>query len=181
LDKAAALTTDQIDTENAKNYEITYIDRQGQEAYPVILHLSPSGAIERVIYALLERESQKKRPMLPLWLSPTQVRFIPVNESMVEDCTDLAQGMGARADVDDRDKTLGKKIREAEKDWINFIVVYGQKEKESGKLAVRVRSSGEQEHMTAEELSERIRKETEGYPHRPLPLPMMLSKRVSFR
>ncbi|MDG6220258.1 MAG: threonine--tRNA ligase [Candidatus Thermoplasmatota archaeon] len=181
MDKAAALTTDQIDVENAKNYGIKYIDHNGQETSPIILHLSPSGAIERVIYALLERESQKQRPMLPLWLSPTQVRFIPVNESMVPECLELAKRLGCRADVDDRDATLGKKIREAEKEWVPFIVIYGEKEKESGLLAVRVRTTGAQENMTAEELGNRVSVETEGYPKRPLPVQMELSKRAAFR
>jgi len=84
LDKASALTTDQIDIENGERYDIRYTDREGNEKHPVILHLSPSGAIERMMYALLEKaykDSQKGiKPSLPLWLSPTQVRFIPVSK-----------------------------------------------------------------------------------------------------
>jgi threonyl-tRNA synthetase len=70
LGKAAALTTDQIDVENAKRYGITYMDKDNKHKYPIILHLSPSGAIERVIYALLEKahmaSEKKKHPVLPL-------------------------------------------------------------------------------------------------------------------
>ncbi len=83
-DKAAALSTDQIDVENAKRYEITYVDEKGEKQYPLILHCSPSGAIERCVYALLEKAYKEqltgKPPMLPLWLSPTQIRLIPMSE-----------------------------------------------------------------------------------------------------
>ena len=87
-DKAAALSTDQIDVENAKRYEITYVDEKGEKQYPLILHCSPSGAIERDIYALLEKAYREqmtgKAPMLPLWLSPTQVRLIPISDKFLD-------------------------------------------------------------------------------------------------
>jgi threonyl-tRNA synthetase len=75
--KASALSTDQIDIENAKRYDMTYVDEKGEKQYPLVLHCSPSGAIERGVYAMLEkayRDSKKgKAPIMPLWLSPTQV------------------------------------------------------------------------------------------------------------
>jgi len=87
LDKASALATDQFDVENGERYGITYMDEDGHEKHPLILHCSPSGAIERDIYALLEKaymEMQKGiKPMLPLWLAPTQVRMIPVSEKHI--------------------------------------------------------------------------------------------------
>ncbi len=108
-DKAAALSTDQIDVENAKRYEITYVDEKGEKQLPLILHCSPSGAIERCIYALLEkafREQQKgKSPMLPLWLSPTQVRLIPLSDQFLEKVEEIAaeiESQCIRVDVDDR-------------------------------------------------------------------------------
>jgi threonyl-tRNA synthetase len=120
-DKAAALSTDQIDVENAKRYEITYVDEKGEKQFPLILHCSPSGAIERCIYALLEkayREQQKgKSPMLPLWLSPTQVRLIPLSDQFLEKVEEIATEIELqciRVDVDDRAMTLQKRIREAE-------------------------------------------------------------------
>src|SRR4030067_2419694 len=74
-DKAAALSTDQIDVENAKRYEITYVNEKGEKQYPLILHNSPSGAIERCVYALLGKafkgQQAGKAPLLPLLLSPT--------------------------------------------------------------------------------------------------------------
>jgi len=117
LNKASALSTDQIDIENAERYGITYVDDKGQKQYPLILHCSPSGAIERDIYALLEkayREQKKgKRPMLPLWLSPTQVRVIPVSENFLSEAEKIAEEIEKnqiRVDLDDRQLTLQKKV-----------------------------------------------------------------------
>jgi threonyl-tRNA synthetase len=90
MKKASALSTVQIDVENGKRFNITYADEKGEKQHPFILHTSISGSIDRNVYALLEREAikmnQGKKPMLPLWLSPTQVRFIPVADEFVSDC-----------------------------------------------------------------------------------------------
>jgi threonyl-tRNA synthetase len=86
-----------------------------------------------------------------------------------------------RADLDDTSDSLSKKIRKAEKEWVPFIAVVGQKEIESGKLNVRLRASGEQNEMTVEELRDSIISETEGRPFKPLSLPMLLSLRPGFR
>ncbi len=184
LGKASALNTDQIDVENAERYGITFVDDQGEEKYPLILHQSPSGAIERLIYVLLERihmlQMKGKKPELPLWLAPTQVRFISVNSDFNQDCIEMAKKLSARADVDDRDGKIGKKIRDAEREWVNLIVVYGEKEAASGMLPVRFRS-GEMKQMSLEKINEFVRKESEGYPYRGIPVPMLLSKRVKFR
>jgi len=187
IGKAACLTTDQIDVENGKNYDIKFTDKDNTEKYPIILHLSPSGAVERVMYALLEKaymESEKgKNPTFPLWLSPTQVRLCPVNDSFIPFCEELAEKMekeNVRVDVDDRAESVQKKIRDAEMEWIPYIVVVGEKEKDSGKLAVRFRKSGEVKEMTPEEVVKLVRKEAEGYPFKSLPLPRLLSKRPKF-
>ncbi len=187
LGKAAALTTDQIDIENAKRYELTYMDSDNKSKYPTILHLSPSGAIERVIYAMLEKaylEQQKnKNPVLPMWLSPTQVRVCPVNDSFVNDALKIAEKLGKesiRTDVDDRTESVQKKIRDAEMEWIPISVVIGEKEKESGKLAVRFRVTSKVEKMDIKDLIKKIRKETKGYPYKPLPLPRLMTKRPVF-
>ncbi|MCK4758218.1 MAG: threonine--tRNA ligase, partial [Thermoplasmata archaeon] len=137
--KSSALNTDQLDVENAERYDITYIGADGKEHLPLILHQSPSGGIERVMYAILENIHLKQltgeKPKFPHWLAPTQARFLPVNPDFREDCVALASEMDARVDIDDRDEKIGRKIRDAEKDWIDFIIVYGDKEKESGKLS----------------------------------------------
>ena len=187
LNKAAALSTVQIDVENAERYGITYYDENGEEKYPYILHCSPSGAVERVIYAMLEKadmDAKKgKKPMLPVWLSPTQIRIIPVRDEFTG-CAiqemDYFAKEGFRVDVDDRDLTVSRKIRDAEKEWIPYIVVMGEKEKERDILTVRIRGDGVKE-MKREELLEILRNETEGKPKRRLPLPPLLSERPRFR
>jgi threonyl-tRNA synthetase len=187
-DKAAALSTDQIDVENAKRYEITYVDEKGEKQYPLILHCSPSGAIERDIYALLEKAYREqmtgKAPMLPLWLSPTQVRLIPISDKFLDKVEQLAQQIAShciRADIDDSASTLQKKIREAEQEWIPYIIVVGEKEIESGTLSVRDREQkGKQENMTADQLITKVSEKIAGKPYKPLPLPMYLSKRPQF-
>ena len=187
-DKAAALSTDQIDVENAKRYDITYVDEKGEKQYPLILHCSPSGAIERDIYALLEKayrhQMTGKAPMLPLWLSPTQVRVIPLSDKFLDKVEALAQQIAShniRVDIDDTSSTLQKKIREAEQEWIPYIVVVGEKEIEAGTLSVRDRQQkGKQEALTTEQLIAKISEKTAGKPFKPLPLPMYVSKRPQF-
>jgi len=187
-DKAAALSTDQIDVENAKRYEITYVDEKGEKQYPLILHNSPSGAIERCVYALLEKAYKEqqtgKAPMLPLWLSPTQVRLIPLSDKFIEKVEEIADKMEAqniRVDIDDRAMTLQKRVREAETEWIPYIIVVGEREIESGNLAVRDREArGQPGNMTLEELLSVIHTKTENKPFKPLALPRNLSKRPQF-
>ncbi|MCL2476068.1 threonine--tRNA ligase [Candidatus Bathycorpusculum sp.] len=187
-DKAAALSTDQIDVENAKRYEITYVDEKGEKQYPLILHCSPSGAIERDIYALLEKAYREqitgKAPMLPLWLSPTQVRLIPLSDKFLDNVTQLAQQISSnniRVDIDDSSSTLQKKIREAEQEWVPYIIVVGEKEIASGTLSVRIREEkGKQETLTTTELIIKVSEKIANKPYKPLPLPLYLSKRPSF-
>jgi threonyl-tRNA synthetase len=184
LDKASALNTDQIDTENAERYGITYVGADGQKHNPYILHQSPSGAIERVMYALLERahmNGQKgAKPSFPMWLSPTQVRLIPVSGQYVDDCVRLAKELGCRADVDDREDTVGRKIRDAEREWVPIIVVYGDKEKACGTMSARMRD-GSSAEFTAESLAKHVADATAGFPRSGLALPMLHSKRFGFR
>ncbi|RLG21580.1 threonine--tRNA ligase [Candidatus Micrarchaeota archaeon] len=182
--KAAALTTDQFDVENAEAYNINFIDESGNRERPIIMHFSP-GAIERIMYALLEREYRRMRegksPMLPVWLSPTQVRIIPVSDKYLKNAIDFANQLkNVRVDIDDSADSLSKKIRKAEKEWIPYIAVLGDKEVKSGKLNVRVRERKEVREMAMEELQKTISEECKGKPFRQLNLPTLLSKRVVF-
>jgi threonyl-tRNA synthetase len=188
MGKATALSTVQMDHENGKRYNMTYIDANSNRQFPIILHDSPSGAIERVIYALLEQaaEGEKKgrTPSLPLWLSPTQVRLVPLADRHLEKCIEAARSMsekGIRADVDDTDASLNKKVRNAEQNWVPYVCVIGDREMESGKLAVRIRGKSGQTEMAADELSKNILKQIENMPKAPLSLSMFLSKRPIFR
>jgi len=187
LEKAAALTTDQIDVENAKRYGIRYMDSDNQHKTPVILHLSPSGAIERVIYALLEKADMDakagKNPVLPLWLCPTQARFIPVSDKFLKETEKIADEISKeniRVDVDDRSESVQKKIRDAEMEWVPFSIVIGEREMKEGKLAVRFRETAKVEKMTKEGFVKLIRKQTEGKPFKSLPLPRLVTKRPIF-
>jgi len=187
LDKASALSTDQIDIENAERYDISYVDEKGEKKRPLILHCSPSGAIERCVFALLEkayREQQMGRvPILPVWLAPTQVRVIPVSDKVVnyaKKIVDQLEKACIRADVDDRSLTLQKKVREAETEWINYVVVVGQREIDSGLLPVRDRKLGKIRNMRLEALIGEITKKMADKPFQPLTLPKELSKRPQF-
>ncbi|MCS7130172.1 MAG: threonine--tRNA ligase, partial [Archaeoglobaceae archaeon] len=190
LDKASALSTVQIDVENAERYGITFVDSDGSRKTPLILHCSASGAIERVVYALLEKAKfmldEEKLPVLPVWLSPTQVRVIPVSEKFLEKAIEVANSLNARVDVDDRNETLNKKIRDANTEWVPYIVVVGEKEVKEGKLSVTVRKESTLEkqkkvQMTLEGLNEMLKKELKDKPFLPLPIPKFLSMRPSFR
>jgi threonyl-tRNA synthetase len=185
--KAAALSTDQIDVENAKRYDINYVDEKGEKRHPLILHCSPSGAIERDVYALLEKaykeQQSHKSPMLPLWLSPTQIRLIPISDKFMDDVKKMAEKIEEhciRVDVDDRPMTLQKRVREAEMEWVPYTIVVGQREIESNVLPVRDRKTGEMRKMKLEELTSEIEEIMKGKPFKPLPLPKHLSKRPQF-
>jgi len=188
LNKASALSTDQIDIENAKHYGMIYVDEKSEKQYPLVLHCSPSGAIERDVYALLEkahRESLKgKVPIFPLWLAPTQVRIIPVSERFLDDAEKLMnqiESNSIRVDVDDRPLSLGKKVRAAEKEWVNYVLVIGEKELTSDVLPVRDRKTGKKtRNMKLQELINEIKTETGDKPFKPLALPKLLSKRPQF-
>jgi threonyl-tRNA synthetase len=187
LDKASALSTDQIDIENAERYDISYIDEKGEKKRPLILHCSPSGSIERCVYAILEKaykeQQQGKVPILPLWLSPTQVRIVPVSDKFLRHAEKIADQFETnciRADVDDRPLTLQKKVREAETEWVNYVLVIGQREIDSDVLPVRDRKTREIREMQLQRLINEIRKKTEGKPFQRLTLPRSLSKRPLF-
>ncbi len=187
LDKAATLTTDQIDVENAERYGIQYTDFDNTRKYPLILHLSPTGAVERVIYALLERadaqQKEGKHPILPIWLSPTQIRLCPVNDEFNKWADELANKIAEqniRIDIDDNSESIQKKIRDSEVDWVPYTVVLGQKEKESGKLAVRFREDSKIRQMSLEELISLVKKQVEGMPFKPLSLARHLTRRPVF-
>ena len=189
LDKASALSTVQIDVENAERYDITYVDEGGEEQRPILLHCSPSGAIERVMYALLEKAAREaeagKLPSLATWLSPTQVRIIPVAERHQARAFEIAEELGFRTDIDERDETVAKKIRDAGREWVPYVVVIGDEELASGRLTVTVRmdstpKSAAKSKMSIEDLRKRLSSETAGKPWRRLPLSIKLSERPKF-
>lgn len=186
LNKASALSTVQIDVENAERYDIKFIDSDNEERRPIILHCSPSGAIERCIYALLERAhmdlQQGGVPELPLWLSPTQTRLIPIADRHIryaEAVTGQLEDHRIRVDIDDRDETVSKKIRDAGRDWVPYVVVIGDEEMKKDKLSVNIRDEGKRK-MDVHQLIKLVVNRTAGMPSRPLPLSRNLSSRPKF-
>jgi len=189
LKKSSTLSTVQIDVENTERFDITYVDEKGQKRHPLMLHASISGSIDRNLYAILEYQTMRamkgEKAALTVWLSPTQLRLIPVGDSHIQVCRDVLselESQSIRVDLDDESETVGKKIRRAEKEWTPYIAVIGDREAESGDLTVRIRSEGgAQITISKEDFTARIHDETADKPYLPLPLNRMLSKRPQFR
>ncbi len=184
LGKASALSTDQIDVENGDRYGIEFVDENNEKKHPIILHNSPSGAIERIIYALLEKAAtdshEGRKPQFPLWLSPTQVRIIPLKEEFNDFCeklTDKISTNSIRVDIDDRNESIGKRIREAEKEWIRYILVIGDKEANSENLSIRDRQTGAVKELSFDEFLNEIKEQTKDKPFTGLNFPKHISKR----
>lgn len=177
--------TVQMDIQSARRFGITYLDENEEQQYPTILHCSPTGSIERVICSLLEKTStdKGKKPSLPLWLAPTQVRIIPVTDKHMEYAEEVYQkirGLNVRVDIDDTQERLGKKIRNSGKEWVPYTIVVGDNEIENNSITVNRRLDDTKEEISIEDLVNEIHSKTEGMPFRQLPLPYHVSKRVKF-
>ena len=182
--KASALSTDQIDVENGNRYGIEFVDENNTPKNPIILHNSPSGAIERVMYTLLEKAAtdskEGRKPQLPLWLAPTQVRVIPLKDEFLEFSKELTKKLSSkniRADIDDRNESIGKRIREAEKEWIRYILVIGEREAGSQNLSIRDRTTSDVRELSFDDFISEINSQTTGKPYSSLNVPLLLSKR----
>ncbi|MFB6353756.1 MAG: threonine--tRNA ligase [Halobacteriales archaeon] len=174
--------TVQIDVESAERFDITYSAGDAVE-HPTILHYSPSGGIERVVCALLEHAATMDVPRLPTWLSPTQVRLIPVGDEHLDYCDELVdrfEDAGLRADVDEREESVGKRIATAETDWVPYYAVVGDREIDSGELGVNVRGEDEETEMAPEELLATVDDEVGELPRRPRYLPRYVSRHPNF-
>jgi threonyl-tRNA synthetase len=135
-------------------FGLTYMGPDNREHTPVVIHRALLGSLERFIGILIEHYEGA----FPFWLAPVQARVIPVGEGHREAASTLRErlfGEGFRVDVDQRDETLGKRIREAELEKVPFVVVYGDRESEDA-LAVRERGGG-QSTLALDELLERFR------------------------
>ena len=179
--------TVQIDVESGKRFDISYLNENEKEDYPIILHCSPTGSIERVICSLLEKtaiEINEKTPMLPVWLSPIQVRVIPVGEKHLEYANQVADEIAfnnIRVDVDDRDERVGKKIRNAATDWVPYTIVIGDKEVETNVFNVTIRETKNKCDIELDEVIYQILSKTMEKPFRKLPIPRNLSERINFK
>ena len=158
--KEDTLITIQIDFALPERYDLTYMDKDGKEKRPMVIHRSSSGATERTISYLLEKYQGK----LPAWLSPVQVKIITVND----DCNEYANGVfetltnnGFRVELDDRSETLGKKIRDAQMEKVNYILTIGEKEVEANTIAVRDRNNENKFGVSLQDFIAQLKEEVE--------------------
>ncbi len=184
LKRPREIATFQIDIGNGKRFNITYTDENGEKKYPVIIHTAILGGIERYIYMVLDTAAQiqlnGKTPYIPTWLSPIQVRIIPIKKEYLDYAKSIAEKLlakGIRVDIDDREESLGKRIRDAGREWIPYIVVIGEREIKSNTINVRFRKTNDQKIMSVDELVKTVDKEIKDYPRIPQTLPVMISQR----
>jgi threonyl-tRNA synthetase len=188
LDRPREIGTIQIDVGNAERFGISYVDENGSRKYPPIIHTALIGTVERYIYTLLDQaaldEKKGKKPSIPVWISPTQVRVIPVAKEHLDYASRVADDLekvNIRVDVDDRDESVPKKVRSAEIAWISYVVVVGEKEIENNVVSVRTRFDKSQKTIQVEELRNEVLKQMKGYPVHASTLPRMLSARPGYK
>lgn len=145
--------TIQCDFALPQRFDLKYIDREGKQRQPVMLHRVILGSLERFFGALLEHYAGA----LPLWLSPQQIAIVPIREEDVPYANTVKErltGAGLRVDIDIRNETLTKRIRDCEVEKYPYIIVAGQKESQNNKIAVRKRGEGDKGQMGVEEFIE---------------------------
>jgi len=187
LGRPREIGTFQIDVGNAKRFNITYTAEDGTKKFPPIIHTALIGSVERYLFAILDTavgtEKAGGKPMLPVWLSPVQARIIPVNRAHLDLgmlIADKIEGSGIRVDVDDRDETVEKRVRDAEVEWVPYVLVVGKKEAEGDRFQVRIREKNENVTLSMSEFVQLVRSNTKGYPARSLPLPRSVSLRPKY-
>ncbi len=188
LERPREIATFQIDIGNAKRFGISYVNETGSKEHPPIIHTAVIGSIERYLFTILDQcakvEARGAKPSLPLWLSPTQVRLIPVKPEFLDFASKLTEKLdtsSVRTDIDDRDESVDKRVRDAEMNWIPYVVVVGKREATSDQLAVRRRIDGKQYSCSLVDLAKEILASTEGYPRMALKLPALVSKRPGYK
>jgi len=133
-------TTIQLDMNLPSRFQMTYIDKDGKEKTPIMLHHTVLGSMERFVGTLIEHYAGA----FPVWLAPVQIELIPVGKNHVAACQKLKKEfdeLGLRTETDDVNETVGYKIRKAEKNKIPYILVIGDKEKSGKNLNVRMRGN----------------------------------------
>ena len=148
--KEDTIVTIQIDMLLAEKFGMYYIDSDGQKKLPYIIHRTSLGCFERTLAYMLERFAGA----LPLWLSPEQVRILPISETLADKAKEIEAQLtaaGIRTTVDLRSEKIGYKIREAQLDKIPYMLVIGQKEAENGTVSVRSRKQVDMGAMSVED------------------------------
>jgi threonyl-tRNA synthetase len=120
--------------------------------------------------------------MLPVWLSPIQVRVIPVSNEYLEYARSVLEKFGKyriRVDVDDRDETLASKVRDAETEWIPYIIVVGERERKQNSVTLRIRGNGQKQRPVTDAIKE-VDEQIGDKPRVPLHLPASVSLKPKF-
>jgi threonyl-tRNA synthetase len=154
LGRSWQMGTIQLDYQMPAQFGLTYMGPDNREHTPVVIHRALLGSLERFLGILIEHYGGE----FPFWLAPVQVRVLPVAEAHRADAAALRERLdaeGIRVELDERDETLGKRIRDAELEKVPFVVVYGDRESDAA-LAVRERGAG-QSTVSLDELLGRFR------------------------
>ena len=154
--KEDTLVTIQIDMLLAKQYGMEYVDVDGSKTTPYIIHRTSLGCYERTLAYLIEEYAGA----LPCWMTPEQVRFLPVTDRAADYCADKAKALeaaGFRVDVDYRNEKIGRKIRDAQLEKIPYMVVVGDRDMENGTVSPRHRAAGDLGAMSFEDFQALLR------------------------
>ena len=152
------LATIQCDFNLPNRFELSFKNEEGQEERPVVIHRAISGSLERFMGIMIEHFAG----VFPLWIAPEQVRIVPVGEAFVDYAEDVFVEMkkhGIHVKLDDSSDSLSKKVRNAETAHVNYILVVGEQEKNSGTLAVRNYKTKEQTNENIADFVARIQQE----------------------
>lgn len=158
--KEDTLVTIQIDFQLAERFGMEYIDADGSKKYPYVIHRTSIGCYERTLALLIE----KYAGALPVWLSPVQVKLLPISERFLDYAQKVEQELtraGIRCEIDWRNEKIGYKIREAQVQKIPYMLILGEKEQEAGEVSVRSRSAGDLGAMELSGFISRIGEEIE--------------------
>ncbi len=150
--------TVQYDFVMPKRFNLVFTDKDGKEKLATVIHRSSIGAIERIMAFIIE----KYEGNFPLWLSPMQVKVIPVRVNHNEKAEEIFQMLmenGIRAELSDSDENLGTKVRDTKTNKIPYWIVIGDKEIEAGKVTLESRDNGQLGQIVAEELLSKLKAE----------------------
>ena len=150
LGRSWQLGTVQVDYNLPERFELEYIGSDNQPHRPVMIHRAPFGSLERFTSILIEHTGGK----FPLWLAPDQFAILPISEKFNDYCHEVSKQLAThdiRGLVDDRNETIGRKIRDNETNRIPFMLIVGEKEVDAGGVAVRVQGEGDKGTMSVEE------------------------------
>ena len=152
LGRSWQLGTIQVDYNLPERFDLTYKGSDDKLHRPIMIHRAPFGSMERFVAVLLEHTGGK----FPLWLTPDQVVVLPISEKYNDYANEVARQLNVadvRAQVDDRNEKIGRKIRDNELKRIPYLLIVGEKEAEEGKVSVRAQGEGDKGQMTIAEFA----------------------------